>query len=136
MANPLTDLFKLLFKEQPELIDVSWTQKETEEGTEVDGLRFHIRQDDYEKVLDYSSTELREYINKFGPITPNSLDWNNSINNFDILDLKKDTELYKKIKDVNTEILSGELHVKGLVSIFGTNKKVVFSGEEFTISNL
>lgn len=130
----LTDLYQDIFEVIPELIDISWTQYEQEAEFTLDGIRFHIKQEFYEDLLDYPLNEITEYINKFGPITPNSLDWKNSINTFDILDLKKDTEFYIKVKTINQYLIEKPKVL--LKRIFGINKKIEFSGEQFRITPL
>lgn len=130
----LASIYKDLFEFAPQLIDISWTQKVDENGFYLDGIRFHIKQEHYEELLDYPIREITEYLNKFGPITPNSLDWNNSINHFDILDLKKSTAFYTQIKTVNKYLLDNGKEF--LEKAYGTNKKIVFSGEQFTITDL
>lgn len=136
----LESTYQDIFDCEPALVDISWEQREffsmEENGTVfcVDGIRFHIKDEYYEKLLDYSSTEISEYLHKFGPIEPNSLDWNNSINNFDILDLKKNTEFYTKIKTINSFLIDKQKSL--LKRIFGINVKVTFFNGQLTITPL
>lgn len=136
----LQSIYQDIFECEPPLIDISWEQREFLSAEEaetifsVDGIRFHIKEDWYEKYLDYPRQEVSEYLHKFGPITPESLDWHNSINNFDILDLKKNTEFYTKIKAINEHLIDKRKTI--LKKTFGVNVKVVFSNGQFTITPL
>ncbi len=129
-----TELFKSLFKDlfefSPELIDISWIQFDDDGVFEVSSSMFHIKKEYFEGALEDGATLLR--IDKDLP-SDHPAYWS-VMNSHDLLDLKKNTDLYGRIEIVDRNMLYSKTPL--LQKVFGTNVRVVFSAGQFTISPL